>query len=208
MNTYFTPSRKGLSNIPLAEDSVLLTPEEAATIIAALAEGKVLGVDLEGKFTLEYAPYKPTADEEFSQLPIATKVAIKLGRLNADYDVAVAILNSGYPTSETHTWTLQVSEARIYMDWLNSDRKEKEPRVHFLNQLHQGREAAGIDGDLEDLVQKVLYNDSVYSPALASFTAYRHGMEKAIRTAAYLADEATLDAITWEFEQPDPAPDV
>ena len=73
--------------------------------------------------------------------------------------------------------------------------------------LNEGRVAAGVGGGLEDLVSRILANDAVYSPALAGFTAYRHGIEKQLRTAEAMGDDVAFNAISWTFAQP-VAPEV
>lgn len=202
MEMFFTPSRKSLSNLALSEDSVLLQADKVEEILNGLSNGKILDADIEGNPVLKDAVQKKTQEEVFADLTLNNRLAIQLNRLNADYDKAVAFLNADYPEAETHTWTLQVSEARAYQNWIVSGRMGKKPPAPFLECLVEGRNAAGVEGDLADLVGRVLHNDGVYSPALAGFTAYRHGIEKQLKTAVHLADEEAFNAIEWYFEQP------
>lgn len=202
MKTYFSPSRKGLFNLPVGEDSVLLTEEVAAALMADLSAGKLLDVDGEGNPITVDAPYVPTPEEEYLAKPLTERLTIQLGRLNADYDQAVAVLNVDYPAAETHTWTLQVTEARAYQAWIDGGRVGDAPEVPFLVELNEGRVAAGVGDGLEDLVSRILANDAVYSPALAGFTAYRHGIEKQLRTAEAMGDDVAFNAISWTFAQP------
>ena len=69
-------------------------------------------------------------------------------------------------------------------------------------ELNEGRVAANVGDGLEDLVSRILANDAVYSPALAGFTAYRHGIEKQLRTAEAMGDDVAFNAISWTFVQP------
>lgn len=108
-----------------------------------------------------------------------------------------------YPEAETKTWTLQVTEARSYQAWLDAGSVGEAPATPFLTELNEGRVAAGVGEGLEDLVSRVLANDAVYSPAVAGFTAYRHGIEKQLRTAEALGDDAAFNAISWIFVQPE-----
>lgn len=203
MNTYFSPSRKGLFNLPVGDDAVLLTEEVAAALMIELAAGKMLDADAEGNPIAVDAPHIPTPEEEYLAKPLAERLTIQLGRLNADYDQAVAVLNSDYPAAETHTWTLQVTEARAYQAWIDGGRVGDAPATPFLVELNEGRVTANVGDGLEDLVSRILANDAVYSPALAGFTAYRHGIEKQLRTAAELGDDVAFNAISWTFAQPE-----
>jgi hypothetical protein len=202
MEMFFTPSRKSLSNVALSEDSVLLEADKVEEIMAGLSSGKLLDTDIDGNPVLKDPSLTKSNEEVFSELPLKNRLAILLTRLNKDYDKTVAILNSGYPEAETQTWTLQVSEARVYQSWIKSGRMGKKPSVPFLERLVEGRIAAGVEGDLADLVGRVLHNDGIYSPALAGFTAYRHGIEKQLKTAVHLADEKAFNVIEWHFKQP------
>lgn len=203
MNTYFSPSRKGLFNLPVGDDAVLLTEEVAAALMTELAAGKVLDADAEGNPIAVDAPHIPTPEEEYLAKPLAERLTIQLGRLNADYDQAVAVLNADYPAAETHTWTLQVTEARAYQAWIDGGRVGDAPATPFLVELNEGRVAANVGDGFEDLVSRVLANDAVYSPALTGFTAYRHGIKKQLRTAAELGDDVAFNAISWTFVQPE-----
>lgn len=202
MTTYFSASRKGLFNMPVG-DAVELSDEVAQALIAELSAGKVLDADAEGNPIAVEAPQAPSYEEIFLSKPIAERLAIQLGRLNADYDQAVAVLNSDYPAAETHTWTLQVTEAREYQAWIDGGRVGDAPATPFLAELNEGRVAANVGEGFEDLVSRVLANDAVYSPALAAFTAYRHGIEKQLRTAEVVGDDAAFNAISWTFAQPE-----
>ena len=97
MNTYFSPSRKGLFNLPVGDDAVLLTEEVAAALMVELAAGKVLDADAEGNPIAVEAPHIPTPEEEYLAKPLAERLVIQLGRLNADYDQAVAVSMSITP---------------------------------------------------------------------------------------------------------------
>jgi len=201
MTTYFSASRKGLFNMPVG-DAVELSDEVAEALMAELSSGKILEADAEGNPVAVDAPYVPTPEEQMLARPLAERLVIRLGRLNADYDSAVTILNKDYPTAETHTWTLQVTEAREYQAWIDGGRVGDEPNVPFIKELNDKRTLAGVGDGFEDLVTRILANDSVYSPALAGFTAYRHGIEKQLRVAEAMGDDASFNAITWTFVQP------
>lgn len=203
MKTYFSPSRKGLFNLPVGDDSVLLTEEVAAALMVELKAGKVLEADAEGNPIAVEAPKVPSYEEIYLSKPIAERLTIQLGRLNADYDQAVAVLNVDYPAAETHTWTLQVTEARAYQAWIDGGRVGDAPEVPFLVELNEGRVAANVGDGFEDLISRILANDAVYSPALAGFTAYRHGIEKQLRTAEAMGDDVAFNAISWTFAQPE-----
>jgi hypothetical protein len=202
MNTYFSPSRKGLFNLPVGDDSVLLTEEVAAALMTDLSAGKLLDVDGEGNPITVDAPYVPTPEEEYLAKPLAERLTIQIARLNADYDAAASILSADYPEAETKTWTLQVTEARSYQAWLDAGSVGEAPATPFLTELNEGRVAAGVGEGFEDLVARILHKDSIYSPAMAAFTSYRHGIEKRLHDAVSVNDEAGFNAITWSFVQP------
>lgn len=201
MNTYFSPSRKGLFNLPVG-DAVLLDDLLAESIRAAMTEGQVLDVDAEGNPITVPAPAPEVYDPEaaYRALPIAERLAVRLNRLNEDYDQAVNVLNSAYPNSETHTWTLQVTEARDYQKWINEGSQGTAPETPFLTKLNAGRTAKGVGEGMEDLVARVLANDSIYSPILADFTSTRHGAEKELTEAAAVQNDELFEAVTWNFE--------
>lgn len=202
MTTYFSASRLGLFNMPVG-DAVELSEEVAAALSAELAVGKVLSADADGNPIAIEPPYVPTPEEDLLAMPIDQRLTVRMGRLNADYDQATGVLSTDYPEAETKTWTLQVTEARSYQAWIDGGRVGTAPTTPFLTELNEGRVAAGVGDGFEDLVTRVLYNDSIYSPAIAAFTAYRHGIEKQLRAAAEALDDATFNAITWTFAQPE-----
>lgn len=202
MKTYFSPSRKGLFNIPVGDDCILLSEETANTLLAAMAEGKLLDADNEGNPITVDAPRVPTQEEQYLALPIAERLTVQLGKLNRDYDEVVAMLSRDYPTSEIQTWTIQVTEARAYKQWADAGRSGDAPATPFLTQLNAGRVEAGVGEGFDDLVDRILANDAVYSPVIAGYTAYRHGIEKQLTEAAYLEDEDGFNAITWVFPLP------
>ena len=76
MKTYFSPSRKGLFNLPVGDDAVLLTEEVAAALMIELAAGKVLDADAEGNPITVEAPHIPTPEEEYLAKPLA-ELALK-----------------------------------------------------------------------------------------------------------------------------------
>lgn len=201
MTTFFSASRLGLFNMPVG-DAVELSEEVAAALTAELVAGKVLSVDVEGNPIAVDAPYVPTPEETLLAMPIAERLVARISQLNRDYDQAAGVLSVDYPEAETKTWTLQVTEARTYQAWIDGGRVGEAPATPFLTDLNDGRVAAGVGDGFEDLVTRVLYNDSIYSPAMAAFTSYRHGIEKQLNVAAEALDDATFNAITWSFAQP------
>lgn len=202
MKTYFSPSRKGLFNLPVGDDSVELDEVVVQAIHEQLAEGRLLEADAEGNPITVEAPAREVFDPEadYRARPITERLNIRLNRLNHDYDEGVAVLNRGYPRYETQTWTLQVTEAREYQKWIDGGRQGDAPEVPFLTLLDDGRTAQGVGDGLEDLVMRVLINDSDYSPALATFTALRHSTEKQLITAAEAEDDVAFEAVSWNFD--------
>lgn len=89
--------------------------------------------------------------------------------------------------------------------WLEADETrtiDQFPRAlaPFIYDLSVQRTAGGIPGGLEELAKRVLFNDSQFSPALATLTARRHIAEKQMLAAVDKNDKNALKNVTWDFE--------
>jgi len=131
----------------------------------------------------------------------------KLTLLNKDYECAVTYLKSTYPPSEVNTWAIQITEARAIFKWL-----EENPTLTiddmpstvapFLVTLSASRLALGYPNGLAHLAQRVIENDSLFTPALSQVTAIRHASERQMLPAVAAEDMASLEAVTWSFPWP------
>lgn len=138
---------------------------------------------------------------------INTRFEEKLARLNKDYECAVTYLKSTYPPSEVNTWAIQITEARAIFKWL-----EENPTLTiddmpstvapFLVTLSASRLALGYPNGLAHLAQRVIENDSLFTPALSQVTAIRHASERQILLAVAAEDMTSLEAVTWSFPWP------
>lgn len=131
----------------------------------------------------------------------------KLTLLNKDYECAVTYLKSTYPPSEVNTWAIQITEARAIFKWL-----EENPTLTiddmpstvapFLVTLSASRLALGYPNGLAHLAQRVIENNSLFTPALSQVTAIRHATERQMLLAVADEDLAALNAVTWSFPWP------
>lgn len=131
----------------------------------------------------------------------------RLALLNNDYERAVAYLKSTYPSSEVSTWAIQITEARAIFKWLEDNPTltiDDMPATvaPFLVTLSASRLALGYPNDLAHLAQRVIENDSLFTPALSQVTAIRHATERQMLLAVAAEDMETLDAVTWTFPWP------
>jgi hypothetical protein len=197
---YYSPSRNAFINDGTIWADVVAVPEEDyQRILSELQAGRILTSDESGNpITIEPPIAEPVI------VPLKTVFDLRVQKLNEDYDFAVDYIKSGYPLAETITWPVQVVDARMVKSWLAEDQSRVVadfPRelAPFLYDLAMSRIAKGLESDLLDLTNRVLHNDSQFSPAMALFTAERHAAEKRL-VAAYTAnDRAALEAVTWSF---------
>lgn len=137
----------------------------------------------------------PTVDQ------VETLYKTRMSQLNSDYENAVAKLHDTYPASETETWTTQRDEAYLYRKWKDAGSEGEQPQTPFLTALSTARDASGIGEGYDDLVNKVISNDSLYSPAIAYATGIRHGAEYKLTVAYTGSDVEALAAVTWTFNK-------
>jgi hypothetical protein len=168
-------------------------------ILSETAAGRVLSVDEDGHPVTVAKPAEP-------ELPFEQLVSNTFFQLNADYEHAVTLLRDTYPFAETTTWPVQIAEAKTYDAWRNAGSEGTAPLTPFLSDLTAARTAQGVGNGLVDLIDRVLHNDSIYSPAVAFLTATRHATEKALLMAHALNDIDTVKTMTWSFAYQIPVP--
>jgi hypothetical protein len=122
-----------------------------------------------------------------------------LARCNSEYELAVEALRGTYPFSETTTWPIQLDESRLYGAWRDGGKVGPAPLTLFLSVLTAERDARGIGAGLEDLVDRVLTNNNLYSTEMARLTAIRHSTEFSMYMALNAGDLEALNAITWIY---------
>lgn len=198
---FFQPDEKafnyGSSIWPV---SVEVSDEVYAQLMTSLNNGYTLSVDVEG-FPIAVAPTEPLP------INIVDRFKERLSILNGDYESAVAYLKSTYPPSEVDTWTIQITEARAIYKWL-----EENPTLTiddmpdtvapFLISLSASRIALGYPNGLEHLIQRVIENNALFTPALSQVTALRHATERQMLLAVGGEDLVALNSVTWTFPFP------
>lgn len=192
---FFSASNKAFINGPIWPDCVEVDIDVHNAIMAKLNKGYSLGADADGQpIAIEPPPApEPTVEDLFKT---------QLRTLNSGYDVAVAILRGSYPFSETTTWPVQVAEAQVYDAWRKAGRNGEAPETPFLSDLTTQRDSRGVGAGLEDLIDRVLNNNSLYSPAVSYLTAVRHAAEQALRIAKASGDNAQIRAVVWDYSMP------
>lgn len=181
-------------------DAVEVSDEVYAQLMTAINNGYTLSVDVTG-FPIAIAPTEPPS------ISITDRFKERLSVLNGDYENAVTYLKSTYPPSEVDTWTIQITEARAISKWL-----EENPTLTiddmpdtvapFLISLSTSRIVLGYPNGLDHLVQRVIENNALFTPALSQVTALRHATERQMLLAIAADDLAAMNAVTWSFPWP------
>lgn len=191
---YFSASRLGFFDQSLGSDFVEVSKDDHNRIMKKLSEGYTLGADEDGN-PIAIAPPEvpePSLEDLFKE---------RLASLNADYEQAGSLIRGTYPITETSTWPVQLSEAKLYDVWRKAGKTGTAPETPFLTDLTTRRTAYSVGTGLEDLVDRILTNDALYSPAIAEVTAARHAAEQALGVAYAAEDTAALKAVTWNLVQ-------
>lgn len=195
---YFSASELAFINRPDHwPDSIAVTDAVHNQIMSELASGRVLAVDGEGQPITNEQPAEP-------ELPIEQLVSNTIYKLNGDYEAAVAVLRGNYPSAEITTWPVQIAEAKLYDEWRTAGSTGTAPATPFLTDLSDARTAKGVGDGLIDLIDRVLANDAIYSPAISYLTAVRHAAEKDLLMAQSIGTIADVKAVTWDFTFPVP----
>lgn len=190
---YFSPSQLALFDSPVFDDCKSISNELHNELVAKMATGEQLLADNDGN------PYTETIVVNTPPLTLQELFTERLHKLDTDYEFASGYLRTGYPESETATWTLQVMEATRYQTWITEGSIGTPPPVQFLTYLLAGRQQGGVPGDLTELVGRVIANNNIYTPLLALMTGHRHAAEKALKLALSQNDQPGVEAITWDF---------
>lgn len=126
----------------------------------------------------------------------------KLEKCNYEYEAAVKLLRGTYPLSETTTWPVQLHEAQGYDEWREAGRVGDPPHTPFLIVLSAERDLRNVGSGLEDLVDRVLNNNNLYSAEMGRLTAIRHSCELGMYMLMQGGDYAGLNAFTWSYQAP------
>ena len=189
---YFSAENNAFIGSPIWLDCVEVNDVTASEIMELVGQGYSLGADVNGN-PVATPPVNPPV------VNIADVFAKRLEKLNADYEVAFTLLRDTYPFSETTTWPIQSEEAIAYEVWRVGGRVGPAPSTPLLTGLTAERDVRGVGAGLEDLVNRVLNNTSIYIPAVSTMTAKRHAGEQSLTIAAMQNDLQTLNGITWDF---------
>jgi len=191
---FFSASQKAFASTPVWEDCVEVSDEVHNQLLDQLSTnpGSSLGADENGQpiFVPAPTPAAPTKSEAFRG---------QIQRLNMDYEMAVSQLRDTYPQAETSTWPVQLAEAKSYQDWVTGGSVGDAPLTPFLSDLSAARDAVGVGNGLADLVSRILNNDAIYSPAIASLTARRHKAEQDLYLALEAGEVEDILDVTWDF---------
>ena len=189
---YFSASNNAFIDSEQWPDCLLVPDELHNQIIEQVRQGRILSSDVDGMpITLDPPP--PPALTPTEQL------LSHIANLNSDYERAFAQVRKTYPTSEATTWPVQLTEAREYDIWRQGGRVGDPPATPFLTTLTASRDALGVGAGLEDLVDRVLANNSIFEPAIGELTARRHRAELTMWAHFQNNDLASALAVTWDF---------
>lgn len=190
---YFSAINVAFINSPIWDDCVEVSDEVHNEIIVKLQEGYILAVGPGGgPIVLDPIPHE--------ELSINQLFAFKINDLNEAYEQSFSILHETYPFSETTTWPVQVTEAYAYDAWRTNGAVSPAPQTPFLTDLSLQRDLRDVGAGLEDLVDRVLNNNAIFSPAVAALTAIRHKAEKDMTIAKLSNDYASLRDYTYTFD--------
>lgn len=190
---YFSAAKLAFINLPTIWPDVIEVSDALHNqIMDEVSSGAVLSVDENGLPVTIPKPPEP-------ELSLEQLVSNTCFKLNTEYEEAVDKLRDTYPFAETTTWPVQIAEAKTYDAWRNAGSEGTAPLTPFLSDLTAARTAQGVGNGLVDLIDRVLANDSIYSPAIAYLTATRHATEKALLMAKSLGNIETVKTITWSF---------
>ena len=197
---YFSPgTRQFYSDQNAVGDCVDVPDELHNAVMDIVSQGGTIGADEQGMpVGIPRPAPAPLSLEELFHL--------RLNDCNDEYTSAFNTLRGTYPFAETTTWPVQIKEALDYDAWRDAGSQGNPPATPFLNDLTAQRAAQGVGAGLIDLIDRVLANNLVYSPALARITSIRHAAEQALTVAAYVTQSAeAIQAVTWDFspEQPE-----
>lgn len=190
---YFSATELAFINRPDHwPDSIVVTDEVHNQIMSELALGRVLAVDGTGHPTTLEHPPEP-------ELSIEQLVSNTIYKLNGEYEAAVTKLRGNYPAGEITTWPVQIAEAKLYNAWRLAGSTPPNPDTPFLTDLSAARTDQGVGDGLVDLIDRVLANDAIYSPAISHLTAVRHAAERGLLMAKAIGTIEDVKAVTWDF---------
>lgn len=192
---YYSPSRKALFAEPFGEDNIEISGAVFNALLEKINLGWTLDLNDQGQPVAVEPPPPPPVVETVDQVFQA-----HLDAMNHDYEVAAKRLRGNYPQTETSTWIEQLSLAEAYDAWRQNGRVGDPPKMKFVGDLNTSRTNYKVGDGIEDLVDRILANNTVYSPAVAELTGRRHAGEQALRIAQYQQSIEGLKAVTWDFD--------
>lgn len=189
----FSPSTKHFYSSDATGDCLEVTDELHNEVMAIVDAGGTIAIG-ENNLPIGVVQSPPPA---LSALQLMTN---RLNECNAEYEVHVAVLRGTYPFAETTTWPVQIKESQEYDAWRKAGRIGDAPATPFLTDLTAQRDVKNVGSGLEDLVDRVLTNNGVYSPEISRLTAIRHAAEQALYVAAHVTGTTeAVDDVTWNF---------
>lgn len=195
---YYSAENVAFADLPVWADCIQVTDILYNQILDEMQGGRKLSSDVNGQ-PITLAP--PSSVEPTKQ-EVLTRC---IKQLNVAYCLAVTELRDTYPRDETNTWVVQLEEARRYRKWeddvtaLGAEAAGPEPTVQFLTDLSNNRDLLGVGTGLSDLVSRILYNNTLYSPAMGFLTARRHYAEQQMYIAFNTGGAPEIEAVTWDF---------
>jgi hypothetical protein len=191
----FSPSTKHFYSSDATGDCLEVTDELHNEVMEIVSNGGSIAIG-ENNLPIGIVQSPPAA------LTPLQLMANRLNECNAEYEVHVANLRGTYPFAETTTWPVQIKESQEYDAWRKAGRISDAPMTPFLNDLTSQRDINNVGSGLEDLVDRVLSNNEIYSPEISRLTAIRHATEQALYVAANVtASIEAVEEITWSFTQ-------
>ncbi len=189
---FFNPTTLAFSTAR-SEGDVEIDQRKALHLITAISKG------FEIRLNSKSEPYAiNTGLETLSPLDCYN---LQLTSLNRDYELCCDSIRGDYPVTETSTWPYQFSEAVVYKAWLQSDQTTEPPKLFFIEQLSEDREVLGVGEGLEDLVDRIINNATMYNKVMARITSYRHSLEKKLKEGLHKNDIAILSSLHWDFDE-------
>lgn len=192
---YFSGSNTAFYEEPLFSDCVEVPVDLPATFQEKLEKDPSLYISSNADgypVLLSRLPPGPATKEDVFKMRVTF--------LNSQYEAAVAALRDTYPQAETSTWPVQIDEAKRYRRWESAGSTGDAPSTPFLTDLTAARDARGVGAGLADLVARILNNDAIYSPAMATLTAIRHKAEQDLYIAFQAGEISDLREVTWSFQ--------
>lgn len=191
---FFKPSNKQFYSFRIDETVYEITALSFQNIMKGIKEGGILKVAEDGSpYIVNRPPVKISLEEILSN---------QLHELTTRYEEVCDHIRGTYPSTETGTWPVQLSEAIAYKQWVaNGSIPEDKPVFILIEALSNERDLRGVGDGLEDLSTRIINNALFYNEAIAKATAIRHALEKQILLHYNNEDESKLKNIYIDFSE-------